>query len=133
MTGFTAGTKLRIYLYIPGRNDQGDWGGGYVEMQVSINGGAWVSYGSSGYDGGVMMNGAADIGKYSNSYLINPSQTSNYTVQVRTVCKSYQSTYIINGSNNINAVSGTAPWYPDNDLLYQNYAHVIVEELQDTL
>ena len=41
---------VKLDLAVQMRNDSASWGGGYVEIQVSINGGAYASLGSSGYD-----------------------------------------------------------------------------------
>lgn len=125
---FQAGSLIRLSYHVPMRNDSGSWGGGYIEPQVRFNLGTYQSLGSSGYDGGVMNVGGADIGSYFQSILINPGQTSTFSTQFRFYFRSYDGTIQWNQSHDINAISGTASLMSgDNGL--QHYAHIIVEEI----
>lgn len=108
-------------------------GGGYVEPQISFDGTAtWQSLGSTGYDGGIMVLGATGIGSYGNTLLINPEQTSDFSITIRLLYKSYDSDIFINGLHDINGtesgLSGTAPLMNGVNGL-QHFTHVIVEEL----
>jgi len=128
MVGFKAGSLVRLTYVVPCRNDSTSWGGAYLEPQVSISGGAYQSLGSCGYDGSVMNLGNGAIGTYTNMILINPAQASDFSLQFRLYAKSYDGTTVINGSHDINAISGTASLMPGVNGL-QHYAHIIVDEL----
>jgi hypothetical protein len=135
ITGFKAGSLVRIFYHIPGRNDGGNWGGGYIEPQISYNDGiSYVSLGSCGHDGGVMNYGGAsnansfDIGSYNNTLLIDPQLQTDFSVTIRFYIAPYNSTYVVNGDNAINNISGTAPLATGVNG-NQHYSHVIVEEL----
>lgn len=128
MSGFSANSLVKLSYHMPCRNDSTTWGGMYIEPQISINGGAWQSLGSGGYDGNVMNNTSADIGSYFNSILIDPAQASAYTLQVRFYFRSYDGTATLNGSHDVNAISGTATLMSGNNGL-QHYSKIIVEEL----
>ncbi|MFZ3232725.1 MAG: hypothetical protein WA194_04280 [Patescibacteria group bacterium] len=69
------------------------------------------------------------IGSYSNTLLVDPVQSSDFTVKVRFYCRSYDGTVTMNGSNNINAISGTAPLM-SGDNGNQHFAHVVIEEVR---
>ncbi|WP_457559028.1 hypothetical protein [Candidatus Harpocratesius sp.] len=43
------GWDIKLHYELPTRNDDTGWGGGYTEVQYSINSGAWHSVGRSGY------------------------------------------------------------------------------------
>lgn len=123
---------LLVDYYVPMRNESTSWGGGYIEPQVSFDGGtSWNSLGSCGYDGGVMRSGNASISYYYQQLLINPGLTSSFTARFRFYFKSYDSTVGWNNgvNHNINAnLSGAAPLpYTNNG--NQHWMHIIVEEL----
>jgi hypothetical protein len=126
---FKAGSLIKLSYHIPMRNDSVSWGGGYIEPQISFNGGAtWNSLGSSGFDGGVMQNTAPSIGSYFNSLLIDPQQSSSFSIMVRFFFRSYDGTVMINQSHDINNISGTATLMTGMNGI-QHYAKIIVEEL----
>ncbi len=127
--GFRAGSKVRLTYHVPMRNHSSSWGGGYIEPQIRINGGTWQSLGSSGYDGGVMTLGADAIGSYNNTLLIDPAQTADFSVQARLYYKSYDGTVIVNGSNNINNISGSASLMSGVNGM-QHYTNVSIEEVR---
>ncbi|MFT6161697.1 MAG: hypothetical protein ACJA00_004294, partial [Myxococcota bacterium] len=127
--GFRAGSRVRLTYHVPMRNNSDSWGGGYIEPQIRFNGGTWQSLGSSGYDGGVMSLRADTIGSYSNTLLIDPAQTTDFSVQTRFYFRSYDATVIVNGSHDINTVSGTASlMLGDNG--NQHYTNVLVQEVR---
>lgn len=128
MTNCQPGSKIFMSYLIPARNDSTSWGGLYIEPQISINSGAWQSLGSCGYDGGVMHNGSSDIASYTNCILIDPAQTSVFTFAVRFYFKSYDGTTVINASNDINGISGTATLMSGVNGT-QHYAKIILQEL----
>jgi hypothetical protein len=109
ITGFLPSSLIFLQYHMPCRNDSTSWGGMYIEPQVSFNGsGTWQSLGSCGYDGSVMNLGNGAIGSYYNSILIDPGLTSTFSAQFRFYFRSYDSTSILNGSHDINSISGTA-------------------------
>lgn len=129
---FKAGSLIEMDYLFPCRNDDAGWGGMYIEPQVSFNGGStWSSLGSSGYDGGIMHSGSADIGSYYNSMTIDPAQASDFTPRFRFYMKSYSSTSSINNggsSNDINNISGTAAILSGNNGL-QHFGRINVREI----
>ena len=129
VNGFKAGSLVKLTYHIPMRNNSSSWGGGYIEPQISFNGGTtWNSLGSSGYDGGVMNIGGGAIGSYFNSILVDPQMNSDYSVRVRFYYRAYDGTVLVNYSHDINSVSGTAGIMSGTNGL-QHYTKVIVEEL----
>lgn len=125
---FKAGSYVLIDYHMPCRNDSASWGGIYIEPQVRFNSGVWQSLGSSGYDGGVMNSSSDSIGSYRNAILVDPGQSATFSVGVRFVCRSYDGTALINGSHEVNALSGTATLMSGTNGL-QHYSKVIVQEL----
>lgn len=134
-----AGSLVRLFYHMPCRNDYTGWGGGYIEPQFRINGGAWITLGSSGYDAGVMHSSAAtgnanSIGSYNNTLIIDPNQAADFTIDFRFMLRSYEGTLILNGSHDINNTSATGTWahtaltIPDK-YVWQHFASVRAEEL----
>jgi hypothetical protein len=124
--GFLPNSLVRLEYHMPCRNDSTSWGGMYIEPQVSFNGGAYQSLGSCGYDGAIMNLNSSDIGSYYNSILINPSINSTFSAQFRFYFRSYDSTSTLNGSHDINLVSGTASIMSGENGL-QHYSKIIVQ------
>lgn len=126
--GFKAGSSVRITYYVPMRNDSGDLGGGFVEPQISFNGGTtWNSLGSSGF--AAVMNVGAAIGAYTNTLLVDPNMSSDYTVTIRFYHKSRDGTLQVNqASQDINFTSGTAAVMSGVNG-QQHFTKVIVEEI----
>ena len=126
---FKAGSLLKIYYNYPCRNDSTGWGGIYFEPQLAING-TWYSLGSRGYDA-VMNNGSSDIAYTSNTMLINPGMTSDFTASIRFYFRSYDGTVGVNNGNghDINTISGTASLMGGTNNNVQHYGHWIIDEL----
>lgn len=127
MTNCKAGSLIQLTYHFPNRNNSTSWGGMYHEPQYSVNGGIWQSLGSSGYDGSVMTLRVQSIASYTKTILIDPGMTMAFTIRFRFYCRSYDGTTTINGSHDINTISGTAPLLGgvSSD---QHYYHIIVEE-----
>jgi hypothetical protein len=135
VTGFKAGSLIKLTLNIPARNDTGSWGGGYVEPQVRFNSGAWQSLGSSGHDMAVMTTATADCATYTNTILVDPGAagiTADFSFGLQLWHRSFDGTLGINNGINhdINVVSNAAavPVMAGNNG-FQFFTHVIVEEL----
>ena len=129
ITGFKASSLVKISYIIPSRNDFSGWGGLFIEPQISFDDGSiWKSLGSSGFDGGIMHENSASVGSYTNTLLIDPAQTTNFSVKIRFYFRSYQGTTFINNSNGINTISGTATIMSGTNGA-QHYTKVIVEEV----
>jgi microcystin-dependent protein len=126
---FKANSKLKMSYSVPVRKTGGGWGGGYIEPQVSFNGGTWLSLGSTGHDAGVMILNVEAILTYRNELLIAPGITSDFTAAFRFYFRSYDGTLGWNNGINhdINVVSGTAS-IMSGDNGNQHYMHIIVEE-----
>jgi hypothetical protein len=128
ITGFKANSLLRIYYSVPCRNGSLGWGGLYFEPQISFNGGStWQSLGSRGFDA-VMTQGGGSIHASDNLMLIDPGQSSDFSVRMRYYFRSYDGTVIINDSRDINAISGTATRM-SGDNGNQHFTHFIIEEI----
>ena len=129
ITDLKAGSLLKIYYNYPCRNDSTGWGGIYFEPQIRFNGGSWQSLGSRGYDA-VMNNGSSDIAYTSNTMLIDPGSSSDFTAQLRFYFRSYDGSVGVNNGNghDINVVSGTATIMSGVNG-QQHYGHWIIEEL----
>lgn len=121
-----AGAQVIAEVYAPVRNNYDSWGGGYHELQYRIDGGSWLSCGTSGYSLIMTLSGD-EIGHYNNSFYFDFSdQTSSFTVQFRWYMSSYQGTLILNGGNTVNGKQvGTSGSYAQNHY----YAHMIVREI----
>lgn len=130
-SGFKAGSKVLFTYQLPLRNDSYSWGGVYIEPQVTFNNSTWKSLGSSGYDGSVMHESAADIATYSKTLLIDPALegvTSDFTFRFRFYVKTYDGTGLWNQDHAINAVSGTVANATGANL-NQHFATFHIEEL----
>jgi hypothetical protein len=112
-TGFTGGSTIYIEAWIPMRNDSSSWGGGYVDTNITFdNGVAWRSLGNHGYDGGVMASGTTYVIHGENiTYLVTGTPSTDYSVKLRFMFKSYDGTISINSSHDINR-TGTAGFCP---------------------
>lgn len=130
---FRAGSLVRLHYSTPTRNTAGTPGfkGGYIEPQISFDGGStWNSLGSGGQDGGTMVNTQA-LGSYKQTLLLDPAQGSDFSVTVRFYVKNVVpgTVFIVNGgSQDLNGISGTAPLMAGTNG-EQHYFKVIVEEL----
>jgi hypothetical protein len=130
-TGFKAGSKILFTYQLPLRNDSYSWGGAYIEPQVTFDNSNWRSLGSSGYDGSVMHESAADIATYSKTIFINPAlegYNGDFSFRFRFYMKTYEGTCLWNQDHAINAVSGTVPNAASANL-NQHYATFHIEEL----
>jgi hypothetical protein len=129
MTDFKAGSLLRIYYMYPCRNDSSSWGGLYFEPQIRFNSSTWQSCGSRGYDA-VMDLSPGSISSTTNTMLIDPAASVDFTAQLRFYFKSYDGSVGLNNGNghDINAISGTATIMSGNNG-NQHYGHWIIEEL----
>jgi hypothetical protein len=129
ITNIKANSLIEMDYFFPCRNDSTSWGGVYIEPQVSFNNGTtWASLGTSGYDGGVMHNGVADIGSYYNSVTVDPAITTDFSVRFRFYMRTYDGTGTINTSNDVNLISGTASLLPGNNGL-QHFGRINVREI----
>lgn len=106
-TGFTGGSTLHIEYWIPCRNDSGSWGGGYIDTNITFdNGASWRSLGNPGYDAGVMVASSGNaIHGQNQTYLITNTPSTDYSVQLRFMIRTYDSTIYVNQSHNINSTT----------------------------
>jgi hypothetical protein len=129
-SGFKGNSLLKIYYMYPHRNDLtasgAGWGGLFFEPQIKFDSDAWQSLGNRGFD--IMNTDDQEINKTSNQMFINPGKTTDFSVQIRFNAKSYFGVGILNGSHDINNISGTASLMSGNNGL-QHYGHWIIEEL----
>ena len=88
-------TDIILDWRVPSRNDSSGWGGMYMDIQYSEDGGGtWTSIGNSGYDGGCMVNGADGIGSMSGHHVF--TNLSTETIRIRMMHRSYEGTVTIN-------------------------------------
>jgi hypothetical protein len=133
MTGCKAGSLIRLSYYVPARNDGNSWGGLYIEPQISFNNGAgYFSLGSTGHS--LVMESYASIATLFNQLLIDPNQTSDFSVKFRFYYLCYNdANTTVNSGNAINNISSTATLglLPNTAINNQNqhYTKIIVEEL----
>lgn len=123
------GSWVEWDIYLPLRNDNGDWGGAYIEPNVSINGSEWESLGSSGYSA-VMSNDNQDIGFYTNRYYFNPGQAQDFTIQFKVRVAAYQDSATTSGSNEVNANNRghNTNYLTNGDAHLQHYKKFIIKE-----
>ena len=125
ITDFKKGSLIRLTYHVPARDGGTNWGGLYIEPQVSFNLETWQSLGSSGFEA-VMNSGAAAIDSYFQKILIDPQMISDFSTQFRFYFKTYDGTTQIN-NNEINVNSSTAIVMSGNNG-GQHYFHITVEE-----
>lgn len=130
ISGFKAGSVLKISYMYPARNESSSWGGLYFEPQIRYNNGVWQSLGSRGYDAVMNTNSGGNIRYTDNVMYVDPAQSADYYIAIRFYFKSYDGTVGLNNSqgHNINAISGTAPLMAGNNG-NQHYGNWIIEEL----
>lgn len=81
----TAGNRILLSFSIIARNstDLANWGGGYAQIDYSIDGGtAWTSLGDSGFDLGTMLYLAGAIGSQAQTFFVDIAAVTNAT-QIR--------------------------------------------------
>lgn len=90
-------TDILLDWRVPFRNDNSGWGGGYIDIQYSEDGGStWTSIGNSGYDGGCMVSGGDGIGSMSGHHQFENLSTNNF--KVKFMHRSYDGTVQTNDS-----------------------------------
>lgn len=100
---FKAGSRIRLDWRCPMRNDTGGWGGGYIDILYSYDGGAtWSSIGNSGYDGPMAMGGDIIV-SMSGSFTFIQSPSEDFTLRLKFRHRSYDSTLTVNGNRDIGA------------------------------
>lgn len=95
----TAGNKILLSFACIMRNSTSttSWGGGYIQIDYSVDGGtAWTSLGDSGYDA-VMLLSAAAIGSISGTFLVDIGAVTNATqIRIRFRHRAYSDTLLVN-------------------------------------
>jgi len=123
INGFTAGSLVKISYLIPIRN-VGSPQTLDIEPQISFDGGTnWNSLRSGRQS---INNGY--FGSYTNTLLIDPQQTSDFSVSMRFYYYSNSSGIFINQGAS-GSVSGTAPVVMSGTNGLQHFTKVIVEEV----
>lgn len=80
-----AGNRILLSFSVIARNSTSiaNWGGGYVEIFYSVDGGTvWTSLGDSGYGLGVMLYAAGGIGSEAQTFFVDVAAVTNAT-QIR--------------------------------------------------
>lgn len=103
-----SGSKIRMRYRIPGRNDSGSWGGGYIHIYYSTDAtSGWQYLGSGGYDAAV-MGGNGQIAADKGEIWLEDIPGSQIQFQLRH--RSYDGTFIVNGSHDITTGSNGWGW-----------------------
>jgi len=107
----TAGTSVMLSWRCPFRNHTDEWGGGYIDILLSVDGGDYMSIGTSGFDGGVMVLGAYAIGSMSGTLLLDLYVVRHATsIQIKFRHRSLDNTLTINGDHDIDTGALGAFW-----------------------
>lgn len=127
VTGFSPNSKLELFYHVPTRNDSSSWGGIRIQPNISFdNGVTWKNLGNTGYEN--MISGTSSlIHYYSNTMLINPLKTEAYSVKIKLMFMSYDSTVSVNGSHEINVDMAGMNTVAHADNL-QHFTHIILKE-----
>ena len=100
---FSGGSRIRLDWRCPMRNDNGGWGGGYIDIQYSFdNGNSWGSIGNSGYDGPMAIGGDV-ITSMSGSFTFTQCPSSDFSLRLKFKHRSYDGTLHVNGQRDIGA------------------------------
>ena len=96
------GWAVGLHYELPCRNNYTNWGGGYAELQYSVNGSNWRSFATSGTQL-AMGRSAGIIRTDTRSFLLMRSQLKapaegDFTIQFKMRHRSYQGTLFINKS-----------------------------------
>lgn len=93
------------YLYLPVRNDNGDWGGNYTRFYYRINSGSWELCGHSGYsqtDTIMAWNGGGRIDTQTSVFNFDfTGQTSNFTIAFRVDFQGHSGNGNLNSSSDV--------------------------------
>ena len=109
---FSGGSRIKVDWRVPMRNDTGGWGGGYISIDYSFDGGqTWRIASGSGYDG-PMASGGDIITSMSGSFILTDCPYNDFTLQLRFYFRSYDSTLNVNGLRDI--------YIGDNGFFYTN-------------
>lgn len=115
-----ARAKVFVYTYTPVRGDTNNWGGHYEDFQYSINGGTWTGIGRSGFVSRMTL-GGYNISKHTDFVVLDfKDYTSDFTLALRTLHLSYDSTGVLN-SQDISSGSNTGV-YNNNKF----YKHMVI-------
>lgn len=94
------GYDVKLHFEIPVRNDSTNWGGGYLDIEYSVNGSPYTSIGNTGYQL-VMGYSARIITTYARTIYLKRSElsapsTGDFTLQFRFKYRSYDGTLYVN-------------------------------------
>ena len=100
---FKANSRVRLDWRCPMRNDSGSWGGGYIDILYSYDGGStWNSIGNSGYDGPMAIGGDV-ITSMNGNFTFTQCPSEDFTLRLKFRHRSYDATLNVNGSRDIGA------------------------------
>ena len=127
VTGFSPNSKLELFYHVPTRNDSSSWGGIRIQPNISFdNGATWENLGNTGYEN--MISEASDlIHYYSNTMVIDPVKTEEYSVKIKLMFMAYESTVTVNGSHEINTNRTGMNTVAHADDLH-HFTHIILKE-----
>lgn len=99
---FKGNSKLLVLVHVPMRNDSASWGGGYTELQYSLNGNAFTTLGHSGYDGPMDLS-SNTITSVNYQFLLDISTAESYKCQFKLRHRSYDGTLTVNGDHEVSS------------------------------
>ena len=100
------GFDVEVDVEVPMRNDDASsWGGGYLEIQLNIDEGGWISTGHTGYSN-VMDNNSAQIDRAFKKLFLERGEygipaSGDFTIRVLLRHRSYTSTLKVNYKNGV--------------------------------
>ena len=97
------GFECKYHYELPCRNDSESWGGGYTYLHISVNGGAPILVGHSGYQNAMVYKARA-IRTDTKTVVLSRGlfgipKTGDYKIKVTLKHKSYNGTLLINKSS----------------------------------
>ena len=98
---FSGGSRIRLDWRCPMRNDNGGWGGGYIDILYSYDLGAtWNTIGNSGYDGPMAIGGDI-ITSMSGSFTFLDTPSEDFDLKIKFRHRSYDGTLNVNGQRDV--------------------------------
>ena len=128
----SANSKVKVYVYVPWRNNSDDWGGMYIDVQFRVNqnvgtyvANSWVSLGVNGYH--MMSSSVQEILQYTNELYLPFTIPTAFTLQFKYRYATYNGTATSPANNNI--VAGDTLLAQFGISANQFYPKIIITEI----
>ena len=128
---------IRFNLRVPARSLTSSRWGLYIQINAKVNW-TWYNFWNCGYDWAVMAYDSRDISTYIETKLYDfiwnlwLDINNTYTLQFEITCRTYSDSVTVNGSHEINQISGNlwSRWPVQDWASDQNYTTIIIEEIE---